>query len=65
MINYKGLGWINQDGVGGGGDTKLIKCAVGYILVEIFGVTGRPAAKKKRPHFEIQGAASYFNSSNG
>ena len=49
MINYKGLCWINQEGVGGGGDTKLIKCAVGYILVEIFVVTGRQTAKKRRP----------------
>ena len=60
MINYKGMGWINQEGVGDGLDTKLIKCAVGYFLVEIFGLTGRPTAKKRRPHFEIQGAAYSF-----
>ena len=53
MINYKGIGWINQEGVGGGGDTKLIKCEMGYILVEIFVLTGRQTAKKRRPHFKI------------
>ena len=53
MFNYSRLGWINQLGGGGGLDTKLSKCAVGYVLVEIFVVTGRPTAKKRRPHFKI------------
>lgn len=51
MFYYSGLCWINQGGVGGGLDTKLIKCVFDYILVEIFVRTGRPTAKKRQPPF--------------
>ena len=53
MINYKAMGWINQEWVWDGLDTKLIKCEMGYILVEIFVRTGRPTAKKRQPPFKI------------
>ena len=60
MINYKGLGWINQDWVGGGGDTKLIKCAVGYILVEIFVLSEGRRPKKRRPPIWNSGGGLFF-----
>ena len=51
MINYKGLGWINQEWVGGGGDTKLIKRWMCIIFSGNFCGDGAANGQKKAPPF--------------
>ena len=52
MINYKGIGWINQEGVGDGLDTKLIKRWICIIFGGNFCADGAANGQKKgNPHF--------------